>query len=94
MRQLQNNIWGTISRIGGTDIKIIKTEKSLQFELEGFFLIFYFLFRIILFYFYIHIFSFHLLIFYFLFLLLSSFFLFFIFNPLSVSLMPFQLTVH
>jgi hypothetical protein len=52
-----------------------------------YFLLFYFLF--ILFYIYIFL-SFT----YFLFLFLSSFFLFFISNPLSVSLMPFQLTVN
>jgi hypothetical protein len=76
MRQLQNNIWGTISRIGGRGMntKIIKTETSLHLNLEGF--IFYF----ILFYF-IYFFSFC----YFLFSFLSLFFLFFIFNPLCLS---------
>jgi hypothetical protein len=61
MRQLQKNIWDTISRIGGwgMNTKIIKTEILLQMNLEIFFFI-YFLFS----------------------------------NPFSVSLMPFQLTVH
>jgi hypothetical protein len=64
MRQLQNNIWGTISRTGGwgTNTKIIKTESLLHLN-------------------YIYIYSF-------------IYFLFSIFNPLSVSLMPFQLMVH
>jgi hypothetical protein len=45
MRQLQNNIWGTISRIGGweTSTKIIKTETSLDLNLEVYFY-FYFIF--------------------------------------------------
>jgi hypothetical protein len=49
MRQLQNNIWGTISRIAGWEMntKIIKTEISLHLNLE---VIFYFL-LFILFYF-------------------------------------------
>jgi hypothetical protein len=40
MRQLQNNIWGTISRTGvwGMSTKIIKTEISLHLNLQGFFL--------------------------------------------------------
>jgi hypothetical protein len=87
-RQLQNNIWDTISRIGGwgTNTKEKnKTEISLHLNLEVF--IFYFLF----FLFYFIYFFFHLLIF--LFLFLSLLFLFFIFNPLSVALMSFQLTV-
>jgi hypothetical protein len=86
MRQLQNNIWGTISRIGGwgTNTKIIKTENSFHLKLEVF--IFYF----VLFYFILYIFF---LSFTYFFLFLSLLFLFFIFNPLSVSLMPFQLMV-
>jgi hypothetical protein len=69
------------------DTKIIKTETSLHLNFEVFFSIFHF----VLFYFiYIYFFlSYN----YFLFLFLSLFFLIFIFNPLSVSLMPFQLTV-
>jgi hypothetical protein len=84
MRQLQNNIWGTISRTGGwgTNTKIIKTETSLHLNSEVFFLSFYF--------FYIYIFSFIYL--FFIFILIFILF-FFIFSPLSVSLMPFQLTV-
>jgi hypothetical protein len=68
MRQLQNKIWVTISRIGGTDTKIIKTETSLHLNLEVFKKFFYFLilFYFILFYLYIYFF-FHLLIFKFLF---------------------------
>jgi hypothetical protein len=90
MRQLQNNIWGTISRIGGwgMNTKIIKTETSLHLNLE-IFLNFYFIY----FLFYIILYIFFLSFTYFLFLFLSLFFLLFIFNPLSVSLMPFQLTV-
>jgi hypothetical protein len=44
MRQPQNNIWGTISRIGGweTNTKIIKNETLLHLNLEIF--LFYFLF--------------------------------------------------
>jgi hypothetical protein len=40
MRQLQNNIWGTITRNGGwgTNTKIIKTETSLHLKLEDFFI--------------------------------------------------------
>jgi hypothetical protein len=77
MRQLQNNISGTISRIGGwgMNTKIIKTETSLHLNLEGFFFIFYFILYI---YFFL---SFT----YFLFSFLSLFFLFFIFNPLCLS---------
>jgi hypothetical protein len=77
MRQLQNKIWGTISRIGGwgTNTKIIKTETSLHLNLEVF--IFYF----VLLYFILYIFSFI----YLLFLFLSLLFLFFIFNPLCFS---------
>jgi hypothetical protein len=75
MRKLQNNIWGTISRIGGwgTNRKIIKTEISLHLNLEGFFN-YYFLFCFILvFYTY---FFYHLLIFYFYSYLYSFYFLF------------------
>jgi hypothetical protein len=60
MRQLQNNIWGAISRVAGwgTNTKIIKNEISLHLNLEVF--IFYF----VLFYFILYIFFFfHLLIF-------------------------------
>jgi hypothetical protein len=73
MRQLQNNIWDTISRTGGwgTNTKIIKTETSLHLNLEIFNFFFIYLF----------------------FIFILIFFLFFIFNPLSVSLMPFQLMV-
>jgi hypothetical protein len=52
MRQWQNYLWDTISRIGGwgTNTKIIKTETLLHLNLEGFlFILFYFYF--ILFYF-------------------------------------------
>jgi hypothetical protein len=44
MRQLQNNIWGTISRIGGrgTNTKIIKTETLLHLNMEIFFFSFFF----------------------------------------------------
>jgi hypothetical protein len=89
MRQLQNNIWDTISRIGGMNTKIIKTEISLHLNSEVFFLILftycYFIFL------YIYIFFFPLLIFYFYSYLYS--FLFFSFNPFYVSLMLFQLKV-
>jgi hypothetical protein len=71
---------------GETETKIIKTETSLHLNLEGFF--FYFSFCFILFY-YIYFF-FHLLIVYF-YSYLSSFY--FLLSILSVSLMPFQLTV-
>jgi hypothetical protein len=80
MRQLQNNIWGTISRIGGwkMNTKIIKTETSLHLNLEILFLfLFNLFFYIFTFYFFIYIFhSFT----YFLFLFLSLFFLFFYFQ--------------
>jgi hypothetical protein len=59
MRQLQNNIWGTISRIGGwrTNTKIINTETSLHLNLDFFFLFYYyFLFSSIFFFIYIHFF--------------------------------------
>jgi hypothetical protein len=73
-----------------TDNKIIKTETSLHLNMDSFlfiyFFITYFAFCFILFL-YISL-SFT----YFSFLFLSLFFLFF-FNPLSVSLMPVQLTV-
>jgi hypothetical protein len=84
-KKLQNN-WGTISRIGGwgTITKIIKTETLLHLNLEILFI--YLLF--VLFYFMYFLFT------YFLFLFLPLFFLFFSFNPLSVTLMPFQLTVE
>jgi hypothetical protein len=84
MRQLQNNNWGTISRIGGwgTNTKIIKTETSLNLNLENFYLliclfiylyfIYFLIFNLILF---IYIF-FHLLIFYFYSYLYSFYFLF------------------
>jgi hypothetical protein len=71
------------------DTKIIKTKTSLHLNLEGFI---YFLF-FILFYFILFIYMYFLSFTYFLFLFLSLYFLFFIFNPLSVSLMPLQLTV-
>jgi hypothetical protein len=59
MRQLQNNIWGTISRIGGwgTNTKIIKTVISLHLNLEFFFLMYIFSF-IYLFFIFILIFLF------------------------------------
>jgi hypothetical protein len=73
------------------DTQIIKTETSLHLNLEGFFKLIFLLsiFHFVLFYF-IYIF---LSITYFSFLFLLLFFLFFIFNPISVSLMPVQLTV-
>jgi hypothetical protein len=76
-RQLQNNICGTISRVGGwgTNTKIIKTEILLHLNLE------------IYIYIYIYIY-FHLFVFYFYYI-----FYFLFFNLLSVSLMPFQLMV-
>jgi hypothetical protein len=72
-----------------TDTKIIKTEISLHLNLEGFF----FLLLLILFFFILFIYIYFLSFTYVLFLFLPLFFFFFIFNPLSVSLMPFQLTV-
>jgi hypothetical protein len=78
-------IWVTISRIGGwgTNTKIIKTEISLHLNMEV--QIFYF----VLFYFILYIFFFHLLIFYF----YSYLYSFFLFSIISLSLMPFQLMV-
>jgi hypothetical protein len=75
LRQLQNNIWGTISRTAGWEMntKIIKTEISLHLNLEGFFFLFFILFYFILF---IYFFSFT----YFLFLFLSLFLSFFYFQ--------------
>jgi hypothetical protein len=83
VRQLQNNISGTISRIGGwgMNTKIIKNETSLHLNLEIFFSFSFISIYILSFYTY------------FLFLFLSLYFLFFIFNCLSVSLMPFQIMV-
>jgi hypothetical protein len=69
------------------DTKIIKTETSLHLNLE----VFFFQFFIFFYFIFIHIYNFFHL--HFLFLFLYLFFLFFIFNPLSVSLMPVQLTV-
>jgi hypothetical protein len=76
MRQLQNNIWGTISRFGGwgTNTKIVKTETSLHLNLEVFlifvlFIFYFFKFLYIFFlsftYFFIFILIFILFIFYF-----------------------------
>jgi hypothetical protein len=74
MRQLQNNIWGPISRIAdwGMNTKIIKTEISLHLNLEVFlfvcFILFYFLyiyFFLSFTYFFIFILTFTLFIFYF-----------------------------
>jgi hypothetical protein len=65
MRQLQNNIWGTISRIGGwgMNIKIITTETSLHLNLEIFLKFYLFIIYFTLFYsFYVYFFC-HLLIF-------------------------------
>jgi hypothetical protein len=94
MRQLQNNIWGTISRIGGwgTKPKLLRLKLHCIWTSRVFFyfITFYFIFHFILFFIHTYIFSF---IYLFYILIQSSFFLFFIFNPLSVSLMPFQLTV-
>jgi hypothetical protein len=60
MRQLQNNIWGTISRIGGwgMNTKIIKTETSLHLNLEFFFIFIFCLFLFLFFniYFFIYLF--------------------------------------
>jgi hypothetical protein len=83
MRQLQNSIWGIISRIQcwGKDTKIIQTETSLHLNLE---VVFYFLF-FILFYFILFLYIFFLPFTYFLFLLLSLFF-YFLFLILSLSL--------
>jgi hypothetical protein len=82
MRHLQNNIWGTVSRIGGweTDTKIIKTETSLHWNLE-----FFFSFYFVLFYFiYIYIFFFfHLLIF--IFILIFILFIFYFQSSLCLS---------
>jgi hypothetical protein len=70
MRQLLNNIWGTISRIGGWGMnnKIIKIETLLHLNLEVF-------------------------IYFYLFILYLYFYIFIFFYPLSVSPMPFQITV-
>jgi hypothetical protein len=59
MRQLQNNIWGTISRIGGwgTNTKIIKTKNLLHLNLEILYIYIFFSF-IFNFYFYLFIFYF------------------------------------
>jgi hypothetical protein len=59
MRQLQNNIWGTISRNGGwgMNTKIIKTETLLHLNLEIFF-IYIFLFIYLFIYFHLFIFYF------------------------------------
>jgi hypothetical protein len=70
MRQLQNNIWGTYSRIGGWGMnnKIIKTETLLYLNLE----ILKNLYYLFIFFIYIH------------FIIYLFLFLFFIFNLLSL----------
>jgi hypothetical protein len=101
MRQLQNNISGTISRIGdwGKKIKIIKTETSLHFNLEVFYFlilfifylfIFHFIFYFILFFIYTYIFSFIYL--FFIFILIFILFIFYFQSSLCIS-NTFQLTV-
>jgi hypothetical protein len=66
MRQLQNNIWGTISRIGGwgRNTKIIETETSLHLNLENFIYLFLYIFSFI-YLFFIFILIFIVFIFYF-----------------------------
>jgi hypothetical protein len=77
------------------DTKIIKTETSLHLNLEVFFyFLFFILFYLILYiYIYIYIYIIYVSFTYLLFLFLSLFLLFLILNPLSVSLMPVQLTI-
>jgi hypothetical protein len=73
--------------------KLVRLKLCCIWTWRSFFLIFCFSFCFILFYFYICIYIF-LSFTYFLFLFLSLFFLFFIFSPISVSLIPVQLTVN
>jgi hypothetical protein len=63
MRQLQNNIWGTISRIGGwgMNTKIIKTETLLHLNLEGFLNYLFIYFSLYIFFSFIYLFIFYLL---------------------------------
>jgi hypothetical protein len=71
MKQLQNNVWGTISRMEvETDTKIIKTETSLHLNLEGFFFLFFILFYFILF----------------IYIYISFIYLFFVFNLIFILL--------
>jgi hypothetical protein len=69
MRQLQNNIWDTVSRIGGwgMNTKIIKTETSVHLNLEvcSFYILFYIYIH---FFFHLHLYFYsYLTLFYFLF---------------------------
>jgi hypothetical protein len=62
MRQLQNNIWGTISRIRGwgMNTKIIKTETLLHLNLEILFIYLYYFIYIYFFSFICFLFLFYL----------------------------------